>query len=716
MGLEEYHVTASRHEASRYELMDSGYNLSPPYGRVASGQETGLFHVDRPGVAWDWMSQTGQAPNRSDWVRPQVAESWSRCIGDYGLTPGARLANGGTALDPDHPRASGILAQPDARATLANIAFSLHSLLRDTSVALLMADPAGTLIHVMEAGLVLGPAGRRLVALGSRWQEPVLGNNGLGTAAVLRKPVAFDGKEHFAAELHPYATVGQLITGPQGEPVALLGLITDRHDSASSLLCFLRLAEHLVESNLFEQLGSGGYTLRLRPTGLGAGVAVEDCLLDGLISVCETGIISGATRAALALLGCAEHQDSLGEPLENVLGLPLARVLSEPALDSTGVEVATPGGRVLTVQLIGGRRPSGLVPAAARASTSGGGRNAALRGQMQSATPGNGQWRDTVLEAALQKAIGAQKQKIGILITGESGVGKDHLVRKMHDAGTRQGRPLVLINCAAIPRDLISTELFGYEPGSFTGARTKGKPGKFLDAHTGTLFLDEIGDMALDLQAALLCALDTSEIVPVGGAKPIVVDVQVVAATNSLLQECVRKGTFRRDLYYRLNGAQINLPPLRERPDKLGLIMHLWEAETRAQGRASDEVFISDEVLEIFEQHPWPGNIRELRNVLRSCMATMSRQELRVSDLPCDFLEEMSDGACAEPVEAPELPSAAIPGTGALSAMESQTIRWALEATQGNISKSAKQLGITRATLYHKMARYGLRKPELRQS
>jgi transcriptional regulator of acetoin/glycerol metabolism len=710
MGLEEYHVTVGRHE-----LIDSGYNPAPPHARAGSGQETGLFRVDRPGVAWDWMIQTGQAPNRSDWVRPQVAESWSRCIGAYGLMPGVRLPNGGTALDPDHPRASGILARPEARATLANIAFSLHALLRDTSVALLIADPAGTLIHVMEAGLVLGPAGRRLVALGSRWQEQVLGNNGLGTAAVLRNAVAFDGKEHFAAELHPYATVGQLITGPQGEPVALLGLITDRHDSASSLLCFLRLAEHLVESSLFEQLGPGGYTLRLRPTGLGVGVAVEDCLLDGLISVCEAGIISGATRPALALLGCAEHHDLLGEPLENVAGLTIARILSEPALDSNGVEVTGPGGRVLTVQLIGGRRMPVSARAATLASAPGTGRGTASRGRMQYTPPANGQWRDTVLEAALQKAIGAQKQKIGILITGESGVGKDHLVRKVHEAGMRRGRPLVLINCAAIPRDLISTELFGYEPGSFTGARAKGKPGKFLDAHTGTLFLDEIGDMALDLQAALLCALDTSEIVPVGGAKPIVVDVQVMAATNSLLQECVRKGTFRRDLYYRLNGAQITLPPLRERPDKLGLIMHLWDAEMHVQGRANDDVFISDEVLEIFEQHPWPGNIRELRNVLRSCMATMAGQELRVSDLPCDFLEEMAEGACSQLIETPELPPAAIPEKGALSAMESQTIRWALEATQGNISKSAKQLGITRATLYHKMARYGLRKPELRQ-
>ena len=710
MGLDDQHVTNNRHE-----LMDTGFNQTPQYASAANGHDTGLFRVDRPGVAWEWMTQTGQAPNRSDWVRPQVAESWSRCIGAYNLVPGARLPLGCGTIDTDQHRGGSALALPGGKATLANIAFSLNSLLRDTSVTLLMADPAATLIHVMDAGLVLGPAGRRLVALGAKWQEPVLGNNGLGTASVLREAVAFDGTEHFAAELHPYATVGQPISGLDGKLVAILGLITDRRDSANALLCFLRLAGHLVEASLFEQLGPGGYTLRLRPTGLGANVAVEDCLLDGLIAVNDDSQIIGATRAALALLGLTGHADALGHPLEEMLGITVRRILSEPCLDGAALEVSGPNDRFLTVQLICGRRETELGRRASRASGAQGEkpspRGVSHRGKAPYSPREAGQWRDTVLEAAMQKAIGAQKQKIAMLITGESGVGKDHLVRRVHDAGPRRGRPLVLINCAAIPRDLISTELFGYEAGSFTGARTKGKPGKFLDAHTGTLFLDEIGDMALDLQAALLCALDTSEIMPVGATRPIAVDVQVVAATNSRLQECVRKGTFRRDLYYRLNGAQICLPPLRERPDKLGLIMHLWEGEMRAQGR-TDEAFIGDEVLAIFEQHPWPGNIRELRNVLRSCMATMAGTELSASDLPYDFLEEMSEGADAatEAASGPDMRPATLPQTGALSVSEMQTIRWALEAAQGNISKSAKQLGITRATLYHKMARYGLRK------
>lgn len=735
MNIDEYRTLTRQ-----YELMDSGYDHSPGRPRDNAGHDTGLFGVDRPGVAWDWMSQTGRAPNRSDWVRPQVAEAWSRCIETYGLTPGARIACAGAVAEGELLRLSGLLARNSARTTLANIAFSLQSLLRDTSVTLLVGDPNATLVHVMEAGLALGPAGRRLAALGAKWRESVLGNNGLGSAAVLGEPVAFDGREHFAPELHPYATAGHPVLGPDGNLAAVLGLITDRRDSTSALLCFLRLAGHLVEANLFELHGPGGYTLRLRPSGLGVGVAVEDCLLEGLLAVNENGAVMGATRTGLALLGASSHSEILGQPLETLLGVGLQDLLSSAGANRAALELSSTSGRSLMAQFVCSRSCSesdqdlpNSAPAIRRAkpAQSGASQSGALQsGALRPKTDGE-PWRDMVVETALQKAIRAQRQKIAILITGESGVGKDHLVRKMHAAGTRQGKPLVLINCAAIPRDLISSELFGYEAGSFTGARTKGKPGKFLDAHTGVLFLDEIGDMALDLQAALLCALDTSEIVPVGGARPITVDVQVVAATNSQLQDAVRKGSFRRDLYYRLNGAQIWLPPLRERPDKLGLIAYLWDEERRVQGHShdhADEVFISDEALAIFEKHPWPGNIRELRNVLRSSMATMAGPELRVADLPHDFLEEMSysGGALSAAAEAPDSPAlsrndegrglaavapgAAAPSLGGLADSELRAIRAALSQSGGNISESARRLGITRATLYHKMARYGLRR------
>jgi sigma-54 dependent transcriptional regulator, acetoin dehydrogenase operon transcriptional activator AcoR len=702
------HQTLRRH----YELMDSGYEQTSVRVREA-GYDAGLFGVDRPGVAWDWMCQTGRPPNRSDWVRPQVAEAWSRCIDGHGLSPGARRINGGAA-DGDHPRAAGPLADARARTTLANIAYSLQSLLRDSSVTLLMADPNAVLIHVMEAGLVLGPAGRRLAALGAKWQESVLGNNGLGTAAALREAVAFDGREHFAPEFHPYATVGQPIFGPDGELAAVLGLITDRRDSTSALLCLLRLAGHLVEANLFERHGPGGYTLRLRPTGLSSGIALEDCLLEGLLAVNDDGVVIGATQTGLALAGCAEHREILKRPLKSLLGVGLRELLAGAGENRAALEVTTASGRALTAQFVCARgRSEAAAVVAPQAS-----KVMRMRPRMKEASSSE-PWRDMVVETAMQKAIRAQQQNIAILITGESGVGKDHLVRRMHAAGPRQGKPLVLINCAAIPRDLISSELFGYEAGSFTGARTKGKTGKFVDAHTGTLFLDEIGDMALELQAALLCALDTSEIAPVGGTKTIKVDVQVVAATNSQLQDCVRKNLFRRDLYYRLNGAQVWLPPLRERPDKLGLIAYLWAEEIRAQSR-TDEVFLSDEALEIFEQHPWPGNIRELRNVLRSSMATMAGNELRVADLPHDFLEEMSysGGVLSAAAAAPDSPAPFRGGEletagavrGGLADSEARAIRSALTLSGGNISESARRLGITRATLYHKIARYGLRK------
>lgn len=562
----------------------------------------------------------------------------------------------------------------------------------------------------MHAGSNLGPMGRSLVRLGESWNEVIIGNNGLGTAAVLGEPVAFDGKEHFSSVLHPFATVGHPLVAHDGSLLAVLGLITDQRSSAQTLLGFVRIASYLIETNLFECQSPDTFMLRLRLGDISAGLTGQDCLLDGLISLDEQGKIAGATRTALNLLRVERHSDILALKVETVLGITIGELQASGGRCEP-IEIDLPGRWRLRAEFIVRRHSAkdvvqpNRIPTVKRqarypAAISSPSRRAAA------AEP----WRDAVLEAALQKAVSLQKQKIPILITGESGVGKDHLVRRIHAEGARKGRPLVLVNCAAIPRDLISSELFGYAPGSFTGARSTGKTGRFVEAHTGVLFLDEIGDMALDLQTALLCALDSSEIVPVGGSKPLIVDVQIIAATNSDLSDCVRKGIFRRDLYYRLNGAQFWLSPLRERPDKLGLIEHLWEQEMRAQdivGKA-----LSAEVRDIFERHPWPGNVRELRNVLRSCLATTTGPETLVSDLPNDFLREMSDPAQSEDEGESATSSYAKwrPEGKALADREAEAIRSALAKTAGNISQSARQLGITRGTLYHEMVRFGLRK------
>jgi transcriptional regulator with PAS, ATPase and Fis domain len=221
------------------------------------------------------------------------------------------------------------------------------------------------------------------------------------------------------------------------------------------------------------------------------------------------------------------------------------------------------------------------------------------------------------LRRYVDKAVKLQKHKIPILITGESGVGKDHFVSLLKNAGPRKDAPLIAINCASIPHELIESELFGYETGSFTGARSGGKPGKFSLADKGILFLDEIGDMSFDLQSTLLRVLETSEFTPVGGTRPVSVDVQIVAATNVQLSEAVKEGRFRQDLYYRLNGAQIHLPPLRERADKKQIIDHLLQREIQNIIGDKEEVNFCPEVIKLFNQHPWPGNIRQFINVVR---------------------------------------------------------------------------------------------------
>ena len=294
---------------------------------------------------------------------------------------------------------------------------------------------------------------------------------------------------------------------------------------------------------------------------------------------------------------------------------------------------------------------------------------------------------------------------VSVLIQGPTGSGKEAFAHAMHLASARANRPFVAVNCAAIPETLIESELFGYKAGAFTGARKDGMRGKILQSSGGTLFLDEIGDMPLMLQTRLLRVLEEQEIVPLGSESPIKVNLHVLAASHRNLRDMIARGTFRDDLYYRLNGITLELPALRERADKERVIHHALAAET-GNGRPAA---IERDALQRLLVYPWPGNVRELRNVIRTALAICDGGVIRRIDLPRE-IREAETVKLARPTSevrttvVPDGPGAANP----LQVAERAALLSVIEDCHGNMTRVAQQLGMSRNTLYRRIKRHGI--------
>ena len=299
-----------------------------------------------------------------------------------------------------------------------------------------------------------------------------------------------------------------------------------------------------------------------------------------------------------------------------------------------------------------------------------------------------------------------------VLITGESGTGKELVARALHEHSGRKDKPFIKVNCAAIPKELIESELFGYERGAFTGA-VSSKPGRFELANGGTLFLDEIGEIPIEMQVKLLRALQESEFERVGGIKTIRIDVRLVAATNRELKKLIANGTFREDLFYRLNVVPIRLPALRERTGDIPLLVEhfLVKFNERLKKRVEG---VEAEAMETLVAYPWPGNIRELENVIERAVLFCDTQKLRASDLPPEIrgIPAMANVSLSEA----DL-QAALAGEGglkehvkvAMSRLEKELVSRALQQTTGNVTHAARLLKISRKGLQLKMKELGLR-------
>jgi transcriptional regulator with PAS, ATPase and Fis domain len=286
---------------------------------------------------------------------------------------------------------------------------------------------------------------------------------------------------------------------------------------------------------------------------------------------------------------------------------------------------------------------------------------------------------------------------VSVLITGESGVGKEVIANAIHQQSQRSKGPLIKVNSGAIPETLLESELFGYDYGAFTGARKQGKPGMFELANEGTLFLDEVGDIPYSLQGKLLRALQDREIMRIGGVKPTPVDARIVAATNKNLEEMVKKGTFRDDLYYRLNVVAIDIPPLRERKEDIPMfVLHFLEKMNK---KHQYNKHISPEVIDVLMLYSWPGNVRELENVVERMIIMTEGDEITMKHLPIQIKSQIA--------------------TEAISVITDSSFRTTIEQTEKQLLKQALQnhkstreiakvMKINQSTVVRKLKKYNL--------
>jgi PAS domain S-box-containing protein len=294
-------------------------------------------------------------------------------------------------------------------------------------------------------------------------------------------------------------------------------------------------------------------------------------------------------------------------------------------------------------------------------------------------------------------ALKAAQTNAPVLVIGESGTGKELFAHAIHYASERRIQPFIRLNCAAIPKDLLESELFGYEPGAFTGAGNKGKPGKFELAHRGSIFLDEISDLPLDMQPKLLRVLEEKEMERLGGTRLTKSDFRLIAATNANLENLVERGTFRKDLYYRLNVLPIQIPPLRDRKEDIPLLAdHFIQRLSREMG--TQTVSVSPEVMQIFLDYPWPGNVRELSNILERVLYTIDVDNIQVRHLPI-FLQSLAE-------ESPKPQSTIL--RRLKDNMEREALLHSIRLSKYNKNQAARLLGIHRTSLYKKMKKLNI--------
>ncbi|MFZ1607114.1 sigma-54-dependent Fis family transcriptional regulator [Candidatus Aalborgicola defluviihabitans] len=617
-------------------------------------------------------------------IQSELARSWLRCW-QHGLQPMGRM--------PGAPNASGaqLARELDRQRELVAHARPVMEFLHEQTLGSdsmsILAGADGMLLHTMGDPQFMGRAERVALRVGATWQEQFRGTNAIGTALVDARAVVVHAEEHYL-ERNSFLTCAAVpIYDPKGHILGALDVSGDHRGYHRHTLALVRSAARMIEHRLFDTRHDPrqwcGLRLRfhIQPEGIGT-------VAEGLLAVTEVGQLAGANATALELLGL-DWQSLSHTSVSAVLAETMTQLLDWGRRASNSPHVVhTRLGHAVWVRVEAARLMLQTQTLQAQPATQ---TVTTVKPQDALAALDTG---DSVFCSAITRARKLMGKPIAILLQGESGVGKEVFARAAHRSGPRGEQAFVAVNCAALPENLIEAELFGYQGGAFTGARREGAPGRIREAHGGTLFLDEIGDMPLPLQARLLRVLQERVVVPLGGGKPVPVDFCLVCATHRDLPTEMQAGRFREDLYYRLNGLTLRLPPLRERSD-LGALME-QELMALAPGRG---IAIAPDVRQALHHYRWPGNMRQLSNALRTACALLDDDDDTIgwAHLPDDLLQTIKP--CADTAGVP-MGTVDEGTTPDLRTLSHQTIERTVEQCDGNLSEAARLLGISRNTLY----------------
>ena len=571
---------------------------------------------------------------------------------------------------------------------------SLYRLLKDTGFCMALADAEGYVLYVVGDPDLVEHFKRRRCVPGYRWTERDIGTCAIGLSLEERIPVFLPGDRMYSAQVRKISNAGAPVFSPDGNGV--LGAISLSGNSDMMHVHTLGLVRQAAET----------VTAQLRERERIRELAIKNqymrALVEsdsrGIVTVNPEGRIVEANRTARKLLklppGCE------GKPFEETVGESYN--ITDYLKDGKGFRA-----REILARRSGGTHFASLDPIRMNSGELVGGLFTVMekKEMMRMAVEMTGAHAhftfDSILgtsetlRSALHLAHIAAGSTAPVLLYGETGTGKELFAQAIHNDGDRRNRPFVAINCGAIPKELLESELFGYEEGAFTGAQKGGRPGKFELADTGTLFLDEIGDMPFDMQVKLLRVLQTGEIQRVGGLRTVPVDLRIISATNKDLKQGIAQHKFRADLYYRISTLNILVPSLRDRrEDILPLASHFIHRHELRLNRPP--VPLLPETAEAILNYAWPGNIRQLENAVERAVHLAEGGPLRPEHF--GIADLMNEG----------LSLSGLSGQATLEVIERQAIAAAAVRFDGNVSRVSAALGVSRPTLYRKIRKYGL--------